>query len=76
MKKVYFQNDIEAIIAAGLLLAIESNGGQDTNFLRGILAMGRHQCQAVGGNWQAMVKSLGLTAGVPMMELLDVIDAD
>jgi len=76
MKKVYFQNDIEAIIAAGLLLAIESNGGQDANFLRGILAMGRHQCQAVGGNWQAMVKSLGLTAGAPMMELLDVVDAD
>ena len=76
MKKVYFQNDIEAIIAAGLLLAIEANGGQDVNFLRGALAMGRHQCQAVNANWQAMVKSLGLTAGVPMMELLDVVDAD
>lgn len=76
MKKVYFQDDIDAMISAALLLAIEANDGQDVNFLRGVLAMGRYQCQAIGRNWQAMVEHLGLAARAQMMALLDVIDEE
>jgi len=61
---VYFRTDIHRALAAGVVLAIESGGGEAfTEYHAGVVAMARHQAATFGVSWPAVVGDVRAALG-------------
>jgi hypothetical protein len=71
---IFHRNDIRAHIAAGVLFAVtttQANGGVNVEYLRGALAMARHQAASFGLSWPSIVSEARASLGAELGGLLD-----
>jgi hypothetical protein len=72
---IYFKEDIAQAILAGLVLVLQTDGGRNTEYLRGALSAYQHQAHVVGADWLGLLAKArsGLSDG-GLAHLFDMID--
>lgn len=71
---IFQQSQIAASVKAAVVLAIQSNLGDDPEFLRGVLAVAQHQAISFQIDWRDMVAELGPVVGQNGIVLLDAVE--
>ncbi|NIV31743.1 MAG: hypothetical protein GWN58_20335 [Anaerolineae bacterium] len=70
---VLFIRDVEAMILAGVVLAVRGaqHQGYDPQFIAGALSQAEHTCIAAKGDWQGLLDQARVMLGADQQGLLD-----
>lgn len=72
--QMWFSEDVHGALVAGLLLAIESAGPGNVEYLRGVVSMAKHQSAVFGLRWSSVVDDVRGTLGDDLGGLLDAVE--
>ena len=68
---VWFSDDIKGAIVGGIVLAVESDQGRTVEYLRGVLALARHQAAIFCLDWSSVIADVRGSLGDDLRGLLD-----